>query len=91
MLVVTRGPCCGAPGHSPIDERRNLVVQSWDLRRPLDMDNSAGPPPSAGFRLLAEASCQIICCVKLRRMIIVINVKLTFKWVSRIDLALHLS
>ena len=45
----------GAPGLSQIGGSHELEVPSWDLRRPLSLDNIAGPPPSAGFQIRAHA------------------------------------
>ena len=56
LLVVTRGRCFGAPRLFQSDENHNLEVQSWDLQRPVCLDNPAGPPVLAGFRFLADAS-----------------------------------
>ena len=45
LLVVTRGPCSEAPGLFQVDESHNLEAPSWELRRPLELDNSVGPLP----------------------------------------------
>ena len=57
LLVGSKGLCFGAPELFQINEHHSLEVQSQDFERSLGLDNPAGPPPSAGFRLLADTSC----------------------------------
>ena len=56
-MVVTGGLCFGAQRIFRVDENHNLEVPSRDCRRFLGVDGPSEPPPSAGFRLLAHASC----------------------------------